>query len=130
LPDYKGAGKRKRISPRDMARMPRLGSITLDRDRVQRANKDTKELETGEQFIAQIAGNTNGEILMPETFDEMIEKIENLGKIIDSNYVVTYVPKRPLKDSPKGEIRQIEVTSKREGLEVKASRKFSVEVKK
>lgn len=129
LPDWKGSGKKKMVSPRDMAKMPRLGSITLDRERIKRAKENVKELENGEQFLKRIAEDANGEILLPETFDEMIEKTATLAKTIDSQYVITYVPKRPLNDSPKGEIRRIEVTSRREGLEVESRRKFVVKGK-
>jgi hypothetical protein len=127
LPDYKGAGKKKRVSPRDMAKMPRLGGVTVDRERIKRANNDLKELETDELFLTTIAEDTSGEILLPESFDEVIEKTNVLAQIIDSQYVITYAPKRLLRDSPKGEVRLIEVSSKRNGLQVKAHRRLSVQ---
>ena len=34
LPDWKGSGKKKIVSPRDMAKMPRLLGITLDKERM------------------------------------------------------------------------------------------------
>jgi hypothetical protein len=40
------------------------------------------------------------------------------------------LPKRPVKDSPNGEIRQIEVSAKRAGLPAQARRKFIVEKNK
>ena len=129
LPDPKGAGKKKNATIRDAARMQRLGSITLDRERIKRAKENENELEAGEQFLTRIAEETNGEILLPETLNEAIEKTATLAKYIDSQYVITYVPKRPLKDSPKGEIRRIEVTSRREGLEAASHRKLVVEGK-
>ncbi len=127
LPDYKGGGKKKRVSPRDMAKMPRLSGVTLDRERIKRANDDLNELETDELFLTTIAEDTGGEILLPETLDEVIEKTTLLAQIIDSQYVVTYAPKRLLRDSPKGEVRLIEVSSKRNGLQVKAHRKLIVQ---
>ncbi len=127
LPDYKGGGKKKRVSPRDMAKMPRLGGVTLDRERIKRANDDLSELETDELFLTTIAEDTSGEILLPESFDEVIEKTNVLAQIIDSQYVITYAPKRLLRDSPKGEVRLIEVSSKRNGLQVKAHRKLIVQ---
>ena len=130
LPDPKGAGKKKNVTPRDMARMPRLGSITLDVQRIKRAKKDAKELKAGEQFLTRIAEDASGEIFLPETFDEMIEETAAIAKIVDSQYVITYAPKRALKDSPPGEIRRIEVSSKRAGLQIEASRKFVVAEKK
>ncbi|MEJ7861065.1 MAG: VWA domain-containing protein [Pyrinomonadaceae bacterium] len=127
LPDWKGAGKKKLVSPRDMAKMPRLGGVTLDRERIKRANDDLKKLDTDELFLTMIAEDTSGEILLPETFDEAIEKTNVLAQIIDSQYVITYAPRRLLKDSPKGEVRQIEVSSKRNGLQVEAQRKLIVQ---
>jgi hypothetical protein len=127
LPDFKGSGKKKMVSPRDMAKMPRLGGVTLDRERIKRANNDLNELETDELFLTTIAEDTSGEILLPETFDEVIEKTNVIAQIIDSQYVITYAPKRLLKDSPKGEVRLIEVSSKRNGLQVEAHRKLIVQ---
>jgi hypothetical protein len=120
----RGNSKKQEVTPRDMARMPRLGSITLDRERNRRGKADSEQLETGEQFLTKITEDTNGELFLPESFDEMIEKTATLAKNIDSQYVVTYVPKRPLKDSPAGEIRQIEVSSRRAGLQAQARRKL------
>ena len=110
-----------------MAKMPRLGGVTLDRERIKRANDDLSELETDELFLTTISENTGGEILLPETFDEAIEKTTLLAQIIDSQYVITYAPKRLLRDSPKGEVRLIEVSSKRNGLQVEAHRKLIVQ---
>lgn len=129
LPDPKGAGKKKSVTPRDVARLPRLGSISLDRERVKRAKENKKEFENGEQFLTRIAEDANGEILLPETFDEMIEGTAMLAKIIDSQYLITYTPKRPVSDSPNGEIRLIEVASKRNGLKVESHRKLFVKGK-
>lgn len=120
----RGNSKKQEVTPRDMARMPRLGSITLDRERNRRGKEDSDRLETGEQFLSKISEDTNGEVFLPESFDEMIEKAAVLAKNIDSQYVVTYVPKRPLKESVAGEIRQIEVSSRRAGLQAQARRKL------
>lgn len=120
----RGNSKKQEVTPRDMAKMPRLGSITLDRERNRRGKEASEELEAGERFLTKITEDTNGEVFLPESFDEMIEKTEILARNIDSQYVVTYVPKRPLKDSAAGEIRQIEVSSRRAGLQAQARRKL------
>ncbi len=125
LPDPKGAGKKQPMSPRKMAKMPRLGSITLDMERNRRGKADSENLEAGEQFLTKITENTNGEVFLPESFDEMIDKTTTLARNIDSQYVVTYVPKRPLKDSAAGEIRLIEISSRRAGLQAQARRKLT-----
>ena len=56
----------------------------------------------------------------------MIEKAGLIANVIDSNYVVTYIPKRPLSESKPGETRVIEVSSRRPGLRVLAKRKLAV----
>lgn len=130
LPDPKGAGRKKQPTPRDTAKMPRLGSITLDAARIKRASKDQKELKAGELFLTEIAENAGGEIFLPRTFDELIAETVRIAKIIGAQYVITYVPKRPLNNSPPGEIRRIEITSKRAGLQVEARRKSVVAKRK
>jgi hypothetical protein len=82
------------------------------------------QLEADEQFLKTIAEDTNGEFLLPETLEGTVEKTIALAQIIDSQFVITYSPKRPLKDSPKGEVRLIEVSSKRDGLQVETRRRL------
>jgi hypothetical protein len=89
-------------------------------------NERRNDLIEGEEFLSTLAKDTNGQFILPETKEEMEQKPGLIAKLIDSSYVVTYTPKRPLKDAPKGEVRQVVVTSKREGLEVQARRKISI----
>ncbi len=60
----------------------------------------------------------------------MLAKTALVAGTIDSSYVVTYVPKRPLAESKAGEERNIEVTSRRPDLLVQARRKLVVENEK
>jgi hypothetical protein len=57
----------------------------------------------------------------------MLAKTSLVAQVIDSNYVITYTPKRPLSEAKAGEVRTIEVTSKNPGLQVLARRKLAVE---
>jgi hypothetical protein len=54
----------------------------------------------------------------------MLEKTALVAGVIDSSYVVTYAPKRALTESKAGEVRDIEVTSRRPDLLVQAHRKL------
>ena len=56
----------------------------------------------------------------------MILKTGDLARNINSQYVVTYTPKRPLNESPNGEVRTIEVTSKLDNVIIQAKRKLIV----
>ncbi len=92
-----------------------------------RKNKERGEaLKRSEGELIKLSEDTNGIFYLPDTKEEMVEKTEHLAKNIDSQYVVTYTPKRPLSESPNGEIRNIEVTSKRDGVIIQARRKLLV----
>jgi len=78
--------------------------------------------------MTKIADDTNGEIFLPETTDELIEKTATLAKTIDSQYVATYTPKKPLSEAEDGEIRNIEVTSRRVDIQIQGRRKFVVNI--
>ena len=110
---------------RDMATAPKIGpTINLDRALLKKMKERKADLETSEEMLEALAVNTNGTLIVPETLDEMVAKTATVAKMIDSSYVLTYIPKVPFAE--KGGERNIEVTSKRAGLVVQAKRKFIV----
>lgn len=112
---------------RDVATAPKIGpTINLDRALLKRLNQRKKDLEMSEKSLETLAENTSGTFILPEDKDEMIEKGALVARMIDSSYVVTYVPKRPLSEAERDEERNIEVTSRRDGLIVQAKRKLVV----
>ena len=99
-------------------------TINLDRALLRTLRARKADLENSQVQLEKIAEGTNGEFILPENKDEMIEKVPLVGKMIDASYVVTYTPKIPL-NGAKGLVeRNIEVTSKRDGLIVQARRKL------
>jgi von Willebrand factor type A domain len=101
-------------------------TINLDREMMRKIRERGDNLSRSEKALTELSLDTNGLFFLPETRDEMIEKTDFLAKNIDSNYVVTYTPKRALSDVEQTEERSIEVTSRRTGLEVLAKRKLIV----
>lgn len=101
-------------------------TINLDREMARKIKERGESLERSEMDLAQIAQDTNGIFYLPASREELIEKTASLAKNIDSQYVVTYTPKRALSESPEGEVRNIEVSSKRDGVEIIARRKIIV----
>lgn len=113
---------------RDFKTAPKIGpTINMDRAMIRKMNDRKTELKESEEYLAGLADDTSGQFVLPETNDEMLEKTALVAKIIDANYVITYTPKRALSESKPGEIRSIEVTSKRPGLQVQARRKLLIE---
>ena len=110
---------------RDVATAPKIGpTINLDRTLLKKLRARKAELQTAEEQLEQLAQNTNGEFILPESLDEMLDKAPLVARMIDASYVVTYIPKIPLNEGSRERI--IEVTSKREGLIVQARRKLVV----
>ncbi len=111
---------------RDVSTAPKFGSVSTDR-RVIGTYKERKDaLENGEQYLLNLTESTSGLFILPDDKEEMIDKVSLVAKAIDSNYVVTYTPKRALSESKAGEIREIEVSSRKIGLQVLARRKLIV----
>lgn len=103
-----------------------VATIGLDREMIRKRREQAAQLKTSERLLTTIAEDTNGEIFLPETVDEMIDRTAQLAKNIDSQYVVTYTPRRALNEASDGEIRLIQVSSKRAGLDVQGRRKLVV----
>jgi VWFA-related protein len=131
LPDPKRPGAReadREVTPRDMAKIPRLSGVSLDLDRLANARKRSKELDSAETFLESLALDTNGIFLMPEAVDEMNAKSAALAEVIDSQWVVSYTPKIAFAEAPRGDVRNLEVTSRRAGVQVNARRKLIANV--
>lgn len=111
---------------RDLANAPRIASINTDKEFIDTMKKRQKALQDSEKYLLDLAESTSGLFILPDDTDEMLEKAEIIAKVIDSNYVVTYVPKRALSESEKGETRVIEVSSRKSGLQVLAKRKLVI----
>jgi hypothetical protein len=103
-------------------------SVTVNTDlEMIRSLRDREEaLKKGEQFLEKLSTDTSGLFILPESTSEMVEKTGLIANVIDSNYVVTYIPKRPLSEAKPGETRIIEVSSRKPGLRVLAKRKLAV----
>jgi VWFA-related protein len=110
----------------DAMRAPRLGSINMDKAMIRKQKERSAALKKSEAELTALSENTNGEMFLPETTEEMQEKTGVLAKNIDSQYTLTYTPKRPLNEVEQEETRSIEVTSRRPGLVVQGKRKLVV----
>ena len=109
---------------RDAATAPKFKTINLDRTMLRKLKARKADLENAEVQLNAVAEKTNGDMIVPTSLDEMVEKSALVAKMIDASYVVTYIPKIPLTE--KSPERNIEVTSKRDGLIVQARRKLIV----
>jgi VWFA-related protein len=109
------------------AQRPKVGpTINMDRRMLKTLRSRQADLETSQQQLENLAETTNGEFILPDSTDEMVEKSALVARMIDASYVVTYTPKVPVVETRGTATRNIEVTSKRPGLVVQARRKLLV----
>lgn len=101
-------------------------TIATDRSFLRRMRARKTDLEASQEQLSALAENTNGELILPESTDEMIEKAPLVARMIDAAYVVTYMPKVPVVETRGISERMIDVTSKRAGLTVLARRKLLI----
>ena len=80
----------------------------------------------GESRLKSLTEETGGRILMPDSIEGMIAEGTGVAREIDSQYVVTYKPKRPLRNAPLTEYRKIHVGARRIGLSLRARRGYVV----
>lgn len=111
---------------RDPAKAPRVASINTDRNFIRRMKARKADLELSREQLGKLAENTNGEFILPGTIDEMIDRTARVARMIDSVYVVTYMPREEAIGTRGIAERRIEVTSKRPGLTVLARRRILI----
>jgi len=99
-------------------------TVNMDRTMLKKLKARKVDLEVSQQQLARLAEDTNGEFILPESIDEMVEKSALVARMIDSTYVVTYTPKVPVVETRGVATRNIDITSKRPGLVVQARRKL------
>jgi hypothetical protein len=112
-------------TPKDRTRVG--PTINMDRKMLKTMRSRQADLENAQDQLEKIADATNGEFIVPNTVDEMVDKGPLVARMIDAAYVVTYLPKEPINDRKGVFERNIEVTSKRDGLVVQAKRRLVID---
>lgn len=104
------------------------GGVIFDMDPERRRQiKDYEAaMKLSEKQLAQFSEESGGRIWLPESFQEMVDDGAEAAQLIDSQYVVTYKPRRMLASARGGEIRRIDVASRRVGLKLVSRRQYVV----
>src|SRR5205085_4465594 len=100
--------------------------ITFDPALRRRRKEAEREMVRGEGRLKSLTEETGGRILLPDTVAGMVAEGAGVARDIDSQYVVTYTPKRPLRRAPATEYRKIHVGARRIGLTLRARRGYVV----
>ena len=100
--------------------------VTFDPALKRRRKEAERSMKIGESRLKTLTEQTGGRILLPETVEGMVAEGAGVARDIDSQYVVTYTPKRPLRRAPATEYRRIHVGARRVGLTLRARQGYVV----
>ena len=105
---------------------PTFNIMTIDTDRAMRRwyKKYAEETKANERRLTQLAEETGGQLLLPESADQLQAQADVVARDIGAQYVVTYTPKRPLAQAAPGEYRRIEVAPRRTGVRLRTRRGY------
>lgn len=114
---------------KSMNEAQRIVILNLDNEMLRAIRRKREEWQTSETKLQNIAEDTGGVFQAPEEYETMLKLAAEIADAVDSNYAITYTPKRPIADAPDGEIRKVRVSSRRAGVQIKSRQKITVETK-
>jgi len=104
--------------------METKGGMVLDVDRLFRRNGIRSALAQREDEFEILTEETGGSLWLPATSADMIRQGTEVAQTVDSQYVVSYKPLRPMNSAKPNEYRRTDVISRRVGLKVNARRGY------
>jgi VWFA-related protein len=96
--------------------------LIIDTDVPMRLKRSEYEAATedSERWLSSLAKETGGVVIIPSSVKEMIARSHEVAREIDVQYVLTYKTKRSLALVVEEEYREIRVTPRRAGIQVRA----------
>jgi VWFA-related protein len=110
-PGMRGPG----INPHDVN-----SGVTFDPALRRRRKEAEHEMERGQARLKSLTEETGGRLRQPGSEEGMSVEAAGVAREIDSQYVITYSPKRPLRRAAPTEFRRIHVGARRQGLTLRA----------
>jgi VWFA-related protein len=99
-------------------------TVDLDPERGRRIREYDEAMTGAEWQLKFLTNETGGHFWLPESRNEMIADGTGAARLIDAEYVVTYKPKLAVISAPEGEVRHVQVASRRVGLIVVSRRNY------
>jgi VWFA-related protein len=116
-PGMRGPG----INPHDVN-----SGVTFDPALRRRRKEAEREMQRGQARLKTLTEETGGRLRQPDSEEGLSVEAAAAAREIDSQYVVTYSPKRPLRKASATEYRRIHVGARRQGLTLRARRGYVV----
>jgi hypothetical protein len=103
------------------------GAIDLDYPVWRHSRDQLKTLKQNELWLAWLVEESGGDIILPASSEELPKLTDDLARVIDAQYMITYRPRIGAALKSTEEIRHIEVVSRRVGLRVYSRRSYLVQ---
>jgi VWFA-related protein len=104
----------------------KIGSIDTDVAMRRKRKEYERATRESEKELTTIAEESGGQILIPDSTENLLAQAETIARDIGAQYVVTYRPTRPLSAAKPGEYRRIEIVSRRVGLYLRSRHGYVV----
>ncbi len=111
---------------RRVAKSERLFIVRLDKARLKLAAQKREDWLKSQIELQNLAEETGGIFQAPEEIETMWKLAVEIAKAIDSNYIITYTPTKPIADSPENNERKVRVSSYRNELMIRSRRKILI----
>jgi VWFA-related protein len=104
-------------------------TFDLDPERRRQIKRYQDDMIEGEFMLTSLSKETGGNIWLSESLDQMIADGAKVAHQIDAGYLVTYRPSPSLASANQNYIRQVEIISRRVGLNIISRRSYVVGAK-
>ena len=97
-----------------------------DIDRQRNVREYERAMKQSQSHLYSLTNETGGHMWLPDSVSEIIANGADAARVIGSQYIVTYRPKQAVASATEGELRRIDVVSRRVGLHVLSRRHYFV----
>lgn len=102
--------------------------LNTDNEMIRAVRQKREAWRTSEAKLQNLAEDTGGMFQAPEEYETVLKLAVEIAKAIDSNYVISYTPTKPIAESPKGAARKVRVSSHLNGVQIRSRQKIIVDI--
>lgn len=115
---------------RRMMKSERILILRLDNKMLKAARKKRADLLKSETELESLAEDTGGMFQAPEQIETMWTFAVEVGKAIDSQYVITYMPTKPIAETGNLDTRKVRVSTHLDGVRIRSRHKIVIKPEK
>jgi len=110
-----------------MNEAPRIVVINLDNEMIRAVRRRREAWRTSEAKLQGLAEDTGGMFQAPEEYETILKLAVEIAQAINSSYLISYTPTKPIAESPKNSTRKVRVSSHLDGVQIRSRQKIVVD---